>query len=148
MKERIDSNLKKAMLEKDKVIVSVLRMLNSEIHNKEISLRGKQDQLREEQIIQAIQSEVKKRKDSIAAYKKGNRQDLVANESAELKILEKYLPEQMSNQDIENIVRGIIGEGKEASMKDFGRIMGETMKKIKGRADGNKASEIVKKYLK
>lgn len=148
MEEKIKDNLKQALRNKNEVVVAVLRMLISAIQNKEISLRKEGEaELNNNQIMEVIKSEVKQRKESIEAYEQGNRHDLADKEKKELLILEKYLPEQMSDKDIKNIINKIINSVKDAGMKDFGNIMKQIMKETKGRADGKKVSEIVKSIL-
>lgn len=148
MEEKIRDNLKEALRNKNEIVVSVLRMLISAIQNKEISLRKEGNaKLNNKQIIEVIKSEVKQRKDSIEAYEQGNRHDLADKEKKELLILEKYLPEQMSDKDLKNIINNVINSIEDVGMKDFGNIMKQVMKETKGRADGKKASEIVKSIL-
>ncbi|MDD5031690.1 MAG: GatB/YqeY domain-containing protein [Patescibacteria group bacterium] len=146
--EKIKENLKKAMQEKDELIVSVLRLLISAIQNKEISLRqGERGELNDEQIIEVIKSEIKKRKDSVEAYRAGGRLDLVEKEEEEEKLLEAYLPPQMGEEELEKTIREIIISIGEVSEKDFGKVMGQVMGKVKGQADGDKVSGAVKKIL-
>lgn len=142
--EQINQELKQAMKDKEAELLSVLRMLISAIRNKEISLRDKGAvELSDEQIIEVVASEVKKRKDSIEAYLQGERQDLADKESAEIKILEKYLPEQLGDEELEKIIKEIIAGGA----TDFGKVMGQAMAKVKGKADGNRVGALVKKLL-
>ncbi len=145
LKEVIHNDLKEAMRKKDAEVVSALRMLLSAIKTKEISLReGEEISLNDEQIIEVTRSEIKKRNDSVVAYEEGGRQDLADKERNEIKILEKYLPPSLSDEEIEKIVR----EEVEASgERDFGRVMGKVMAKLKGKAEGGKISEMVKKVL-
>lgn len=145
LKEVINNGLKEAMRKKDAEVLSVLRLLLSAIKMKEIALRkGEEVSLNDEQVIEVIRSEIKKRNDSVSAYEQGGRQDLADKEKNEIKILEKYLPSSLSDEEIEKIVR----EEVEASTeKDFGRVMGKVMAKLKGKAEGGKISEIVKKVL-
>lgn len=133
------------MKSKDGLAVSVLRLLVSAIKNKEIMLRQTAAaELNDEQIIEVISSEIKKRKDSVAAYEQGGRHDLAEKEKKEIRILEKYLPSQLSDEEIEKIVREIAtADGG----KNFGAIMGQVMPKVKGKADGIKVGEIVKRVL-
>lgn len=146
IKEQISEDLKQAMRDKSEMTLSVLRMLGGAIRNKEISMRtGEGDvALSDEQTIEAIKSEVKKRNDSVTSYLAGGRNDLADKETAEIKILEKYLPPQMSDEEIEKEIKELITA---AGNTDFGKTMGMAMGKLKGRADGNKVSEIVKKIL-
>lgn len=146
--EKINSDLKKSMQEKDELGVSVLRLLISAIRNKEISLRnGGEVDLKDEQVAEVIKTEIKKRNDSIEIYRQGNREDLASKEEKEKNILAKYLPPQMSDEELEKIIADVIASFGEVSEKDFGRIMGQAMAKAKGQADGNKISAIVKKIL-
>ncbi len=151
IKEIINTNLKDAMREKDQETLSVLRMLLAAIKDKEISLRkGQEVKLSDEQVLDVVASEVKKRKDSVIAYEQGEREDLAKKEKVEIEILKKYLPEQMSDEELEKIVRDVIETQNFASvpgMKEFGQIMGQIMPKVKGKADGNKVSEAVKEVL-
>lgn len=132
------------MKSKDVETTSVLRMLIAAMHNKEISLRqGGEAELTDELIVEVVGSEIKKRRDSVLAYVQGGRPELADKEDAEIKILEKYLPEQLSDIELEKIIKGII----DAGVSDFGKAMGQTMAKVKGRVDGGKASALVKKFL-
>ena len=146
--EKINGNLKKAMQGKDELTVSVLRLLISAIRNKEISLRqGERRELADEQIIEVIKSEIKKRKDSIEAYTQGGRPDLADKEKKEEEMLKAYLPPQIADEELEKIVRETVSLLGKVSEKDFGKVMGQVMAKVKATADGNKVSEAVKKIL-
>jgi len=142
--EQINQDLKTAMKSKDAFSLSVLRMLIAAARNKEITLRenGKAE-LTDEQIAEVVASEIKKHRDSVEAFVQGHRPELAEKESAEIKVLEKYLPAQLSDEELEKIVKEIIAAGA----TDFGRVMGQTMAKAKGKADGKKVGEIVKKLL-
>ncbi len=139
-------DLKTAMREKNKEELGLLRMLSASFKNKKIDL-GNKDELTEEQAEGVVKSEVKKRKDSIKAYEEGNREDLVKIEKVELAILEKYLPKQMSDEDLEEIVKDVINSMGNVTMKEFGKIMGQIMGKVKGLADGDRVTTMVKKIL-
>lgn len=132
------------MKEKRAEELSTLRMLNAAMKNKEISLRqdGKAE-LTDAQIMEVISSEIKKRKDSIDAYKQGNREDLADKEQREIDLLIKYLPTQLSDEEVEKVIKEIIASGE----TNFGKVMGQTMARVKGQADGSKVGEIVKKLL-
>ena len=146
--EKINQDLKQATLDKQDKVLSVLRLLKAAISNKEISLRkGKDISLTNDQVIEVTASEIKKRKEAIIDYQKGNRDDLVKKEKQEIKILEKYLPKQLSDKEIEKIVKEIVKTYDDASQRDFGKIMGQVMPKVKGKAEGNKVSEVVKRIL-
>lgn len=146
--EKISSDLKQAMAEKRAEDVSVLRMLVAALRNKEITLRkGSQVELTDEQAIEVIASEIKKRRDSIESYEQGGRDDLASKEKNEIELLAVYMPEQLSDEEIEKVVEEVVASAGDVTAGDFGKIMGQTMGKLKGKADGNKVGEIVKKVL-
>jgi uncharacterized protein YqeY len=146
--DQIKIDLKEAMKAKEELRLSVLRMMISVIRNKEISLRKGEDiVLSDEQILEVLSSEVKKRKDSIESYKEGNREDLVEIEKNEIDIIAKYLPAQMSEEELEKIVEDVMKTKSENSTVAFGAIMGEVMARVKGKADGTAVSAMVKKKL-
>ena len=118
--EQINSDLKEAMKAKNAEEMSVLRMLIAAARNKEITLRDKGvAELTDEQALEVVASEVKKRRDSVEAYTAGDRQDLVDKENSEIKILEKYLPEQMTDEELEKIIEQVITAG----VADFCRVI-------------------------
>ncbi len=146
--DKINLDLKQAMRQKQLELTSVLRLLLAAIHNKEIALRhGEPVELSDEQIIEVINSEIKKRKEATELYQQGSRIDLADKEKSEMEILLKYLPAQLSDQELEKIIKEIISSMPEAGLKDFGKVMGQVMAKVKGKADGGKVGEIVKKFL-
>ena len=144
-----NDDLKNAMRAKSELELSTLRMLISALKNKKITLGGggNIEELTDEQIIEVVQSEIKKRKDSIASYEQGGRQDLVDKENSEIKVLEKYMPAQLSEEEIEKVVKEIVSSMGEVKDSDFGKVMGQAMGRLKGKADGSKVTEIVKKVL-
>ena len=172
LKEKIQEDLKKALKEKKEVELSTLRMLLAAIFNKEkekryILIQKKPEinieelkkespeykELEEEsflddkEVIGVISSEVKKRKESILAFEKGKREDLVEKEKKELEVLKRYLPEQLPEEVIKKLAQETIGEIGAQEIKDMGRVMKELMPKIKGRADGNLVGKIVRGLL-
>lgn len=150
MKDKVQQDIKDAMRSKDELRLSVLRMLSSAIHNRELEKRaksGQEEALNKEETVAVIRSEVKKRKDAIAEFEKGGRKELAEKEIAESKILEAYLPAEISEEEIEKIVREVVAAAGVVTPKDFGRVMGEAMKKIKGQASGDRVSGAVKKFL-
>lgn len=147
LKTRIQNDLKKALKKKETLRVSVMKMLLSSVLNEEIKLKKKEEGLTDEEIFSSIKSEAKKRQDAIEAYTKADRKELAEQEKKELSILGEYLPEELSDEKIEKIVKEVIEESKANSMQDFGKIMKESMVKIKGQADGKRVSETVKKFL-
>ena len=144
LKERLKADMKEAMKAKDKVKLSTIRMINSLIKNAEIEKRG---ELTDEEIIQLLMKYAKQRKESIEMYEKGGRQDLVEKEKAELAVVESYLPKQMSEEEIREIVKQTIEEVGASSVKDMGKVMKAVMPKVKGRADGSVVNRIVKELL-
>lgn len=148
LEQTIKSDLKTAMINKEAQITNTLRMLIAAIRNKEISLReGEGVDLTDEQIIEVIKSEIKKRKDSLEAYQQAQREDLALIEENEITVLDKYMPVQMSDDEIERSVKEVIASLGEVKMSDFGKVMGLVMVRVKGQADGNKVNEIVKKLI-
>jgi uncharacterized protein len=143
---KIDQDLKQAMIAKAANTLSVLRMLRSAIRNKEISLRSGADvSLADEQVLEVIASEIKKRKDSILAYEQAGRQELADQEKSEINILEKYLPAQLSDEELETIIRSALPEGAVAS--ETGKLMGAIMPQVKGKADGVRVKSALAKIL-
>lgn len=152
LKEKIRLNLNSALKEKRTLEVLVLRQLLAAILNKEKEKRFKAKeerdiQLTDEEVIEVISSEAKKRRESIFEFEKGKRQDLVEKEKKELEILEKYLPEQLPEEEIRKLIKGAIEKTDAKEIKDMGKVMAELMPKIKGKADGTLVSKIVKESL-
>lgn len=132
------------MMEKRADELSALRMLIVAAHNKEISIREKgAAELSDEQIIEVVASEIKKRKDSVEAYVAGGRPELADKETTEIKILQKYLPAQLSDDELEKIVQEVVASGAD----NFGKVMGQVMARVKGKAAGARVGELVKKLL-
>ena len=139
LSEQVDKDFIIAYKDKDEAKSSVLRMLKSALKNEEIN---KREALSDEEAIKIVQREIKQRKDSIEEYTKGGRADLAEKEKGELTILEKYLPAQLSDEELEAIVREAAGDER-----DFGKVMGKVMPQVAGKADGNRVSSIVRKVL-
>lgn len=146
-KQQLQEELKKAMLARDKLKTSVLRMLLSAINYYEIQKGGAGYEASDEDVLSVLQKEVKQRKESIEQFKAGGRQDLVDKETKELEILQGYLPEQMSEEDIKKLVIEVITETNAQSVQDMGKVMSAVMPKVRGRIDGNTVSAIVKGFL-
>lgn len=142
--ETIQNDLKTALKERNELQVSTLRLLLSEAHNRQIE---KQAELVDEDIVGVLRKEVKKRQESIEAYEKGGRQELADKESKELIILSKYLPQEMSPEELGKIVKEVIVEVGAKGPSDFGKVMGVIMGKVKGKIDGTKVADAVKKLL-
>lgn len=159
LKTRIEDAARSALKNQESELLSTLRMLLSAIHNREIDKRTKLSksgvtedleklsELNDEEVIEVVRSESKKRREAVAEYEKAGRKESAAREAQELKILEKYLPQELGDEEIEKIVREVITQIGPVSEKDFGRVMGEVMKKFKGRASGERIGGIVKKLL-
>lgn len=146
-KQELQRQLKESMLAKDVLKTSVLRLVLSAINYYEIQKGGAGYEATDEDVLSVIQKEVKQRKDSIEQFKAGGRQDLADKEASELDMLQKYLPEQMSEENIRAIVKQTINEVGVTSMQDMGKAMGALMPKLKGKADGGLISHIVKEEL-
>ena len=159
LKKTIEDEMRQAMKAKEEMKLGTLRMLVSSIRNREIEKRAKMvksgaegdidalAQLNDEETFDAIRSEVKKRRDAIAEYEKANRPELAQKESAELAVLQSYLPAELGDADIERVVGEVIASFGAVTAKDFGRVMGEAMKRLKGQASGDRIGAMVKRHL-
>lgn len=142
--EQIFEDLKSAMKAKDSLKVDTLRMVRAQMKDYQIA-KGKE--LTEEDELAVLTSAAKKRREAIEMYEKSQRQDLLAKEQSELEIISSYLPEQLSEAEIEQFIARTIAEVGATSLKDMGKVMGLTMKELKGKADGKLVQEIVRKKL-
>lgn len=148
LKDRISEDIKSAMKAKDKVRLETVRSIKKVIIEEESTVRGKgQESLTEEQELEILTRLAKQRKDAIAQYNDADRADLADQEAAELAIIEEYLPEQVSDEEVEAIIDELIAKTGASSAKDMGKVMGPAMKALKGRADGAKVQAIVKAKL-
>ncbi|MCL0054385.1 GatB/YqeY domain-containing protein [Dehalococcoidia bacterium] len=145
LKERLDGDLKDAMRNKDSIRRTVLRTIISEIRNAEIA---KQEALDDEGVLVVMTKQAQQRRDSIEAFKTASRSDLVESESAELKIISGYLPEQLSEDEIEVVITEVISQVEAKGSSDMGKVMKEIMQRVRGRADGKMVSAIVTSRLK
>ncbi len=145
LKERLDGDLKDAMRNKDSIRRTVLRTIISEIRNAEIA---KQEVLDDEGVLVVMTKQAQQRRDSIEAFKSASRSDLVESESAELKIISGYLPEQLSEDEIEVVITEVISQVEAKGSSDMGKVMKEIMQRVRGRADGKMVSAIVTSRLK
>ncbi|OGH21602.1 MAG: aspartyl-tRNA amidotransferase [Candidatus Levybacteria bacterium RIFCSPHIGHO2_01_FULL_41_15] len=143
----LQEELRQSMLARDELKTSVLRMLLSAINYSEIEKGGAGYEATDEDVLSVIQKEVKQRRDSIEEFKKGGRQELVDKETKELEILQTYLPEQMSEDEIRKSVEETISQTGAKSIRDMGRVMGALMPKLKGKADASLVSKIVRENL-
>jgi len=144
LKDSIQEALRGALKRQQRVEVSTLRLLLSEIKNAEIAQQKPAD---DNKVLDVITKEVKRRRESIEAFKKGNRSDLVAQEEAELAVLMSYLPEQMSRAEIMAAVRQVVDAVGAKGPSDKGKVMSQLMPQLKGKADGKEVSEIVSELL-
>jgi uncharacterized protein YqeY len=144
MRERLSEDLKSAMKTGDTLKVSVIRLALSEVRNTEIA---KGHTLTDEETLEVLGRESKRRRESIEQFDKAGRADLVDRESAELRILADYLPQQLSNAEITGIVQEVISELQAASRADKGRVMAALMPRVRGRADGKLVGQEVDRML-
>lgn len=142
---RLNQDLKQAMKAKDKETLSVIRMVKASVQNELIKL-GKDDLSEDEELI-ILSREVKQRRDSLQEFKSAGRDDLVEKTENELTILKKYMPEQLSADELEEIIISTIQQVGAESKKDIGKVMGAVMPKVKGKADGSQIKDLVLKNL-
>jgi len=145
IREKIMNDMKDAMRAKDQVRLEAIRFLQAAIKNREIEVRP--EAITGDDVLSVIKKMVKQRKESIDQYQAANRQDLVDKEAAELKIIETYLPAQMSKEQIEAIVAEVIAETKASTIKDMGSVMKAVIAKTAGAADNKLVSEAIKSKL-
>ncbi|UQS85447.1 GatB/YqeY domain-containing protein [Apilactobacillus apisilvae] len=143
--ENINNDLKSAMKAHDKIALTVIRMVKTDLMNEKIKLGH---DLSEDEELTVISREVKQHKESIDDFKSANRDDLVSAQEAEMKVLEKYAPKQLSKDEVDKIVSETIKSVGASNMSDFGKVMGAVMPKLKGKADGSIVNQSVKGYLK
>ncbi len=146
LKDMLNEDMKAAMKEKEagKLRLSVIRMTKAAIKNIEID---KKKDLSEEEVIDVLAREVKQRRDSIAEYEKANREDIVNTLKEEIAILMKYLPEQLSADEIRKLAQEVVAEVNPSGPRDMGKVMSKLMPKVKGKADGKLVNEIVKELI-
>lgn len=145
IREKIMADVKSAMVSKDTIKLNTLRFLQSAIKNKEIELRPNPISL--DDVMGVIKKIVKQRKESIEQFSTAGRQDLVDQETAELKVMEAYMPAQLSKEQIEKLVADVIAATGAKSIKDMGTVMKEAQARSGGQADGKLLSEIIKAKL-
>ncbi len=142
----INDEFKQAMRDKDDLKLTVLRQLKSSFTNESIVLKKKDDGITDEEALKVVKREAKKRRDSISQFTDAGRDDLADNEAKELEIIEKFLPEEMSEDSIREVVSSVIADSG-ADKAQFGQIMSEVMSRIGGQADGGTVSKVVKELL-
>lgn len=144
LSEKLMLDLKESMKNKETLKKSVITMIRASIKQKEVDERI---ELTDDDILDIISKQQKQRKDALAEFKKANREDLVEQTEQEIEILASYLPKQLTDEELKQIVENAIKEVNAQSMKDMGKIMGEVNKIAKGRADGKRINEMVKMLL-
>lgn len=142
--ETLNEDIKSAMKSKDMNTLAVLRMVKSEIKNK--SINEKKENLADEDILQVIKKEIKKRQESSIIYENNNRRDLSSKDNAEISLLRKYLPAQLPREAVMSKAREILAKDK--SIADFGSAMRAVMKELKGQSDGKIIKEVVEEIMK
>ena len=145
LKQRIFNDIKDSMKSGDQNKVAVLRLVSSAIKNKEIEMKPKlgDAEIPEDMVLAVMMAEAKKRKEAIEIFKQGGRNDLAEKEKMELAIIQSYLPQQLSREEVEKEIEKILGANP--SVGNFGLAMKEVMKVLKGKADGSLVGEILKK---
>lgn len=144
MLQKIKDDLKEAMKAKQEVRIGALRMLISSLQNAE---KEKQKELTQEEVQTIVVTEAKKRRESVETYEKAGRLELAEKEKEELDVFLKYLPEQLSEDEVRALVKEAIAGTKASSIQDMGKVMVALMPKVKGRADGSLVGRIVKESL-
>lgn len=142
--DQLIEDQKKAMKAKEKLRLSVIRSLRSELKNAEIANKG---ELSKEEALSILQREIKRRKEALADYKKANRPSLLKDLEEEIEILNSYLPPQLSEEEIKEMAREAIKQTGVFSKKDMGKVMGALMPKVKGKADGSLVKKCVEDLL-
>lgn len=148
LRDDINAHVKDAMKAKEEQRLSTLRMVNSTIKNADIEARGNgKEPLSDEDILALLQKMIKQRQESVALYEKGGREELAAQERAEIAIISAYLPKQMSDDEVAAAIKAAIAETGAAGMKDMGKVIAELKAKFTGKMDFGKASGLVKAAL-
>lgn len=146
-KQQLQDELKESMLAKEVLRTSVLRMLLTAVTYAEINKGGAGYVATEEDVLGVVEKQVKQRKDSIESFENANRQDLADKEKKEMALLQKYLPEQMGEDEVRSLVADAIQQTGATTQQDMGKVMSALMPKTKGKADGSLVSRIVKESL-
>ena len=142
--DRIEAELKTAMLEHDSERRDTLRLILASLRSAEKEL---QRPLAEDEELQVLQRERKRRVEAAAAFREGEREERAAKEEAELAVLEEFMPEQLSEEELEEIVDDVIAEVGATSLRELGRVMADVMPQVSGRADGSTVSQLVREKL-
>ncbi|MCK5306598.1 MAG: GatB/YqeY domain-containing protein [Candidatus Omnitrophica bacterium] len=145
LRDKIEQDIVEALKQKNSAKVSALKMLKAAVEER--SIQNKKEELKEEEVLEVVRKQLKQVKESIEAFEKGGRPDLVKKEEVALELLKAYLPPEATVEEITGCVKKVIEEFKPAGGKDFGRVMKEAMMLLKGKADGKLVSRIVKEEL-
>ena len=144
LKAEIQEAVKQSMKSGDRVTLSTLRLLLAAVHNEEIRLRG---ELSREDIQRTITTLCKQRVEAIDLYRKGGREDLAQKEEAEFAVLKRFLPEQLTEEEVKNLIQACIAEAGAKGVQDLGKVMKLVMPKVAGRSDGKRVNELAKGLL-
>lgn len=144
LKQEIEQDAKEALKSGDRERLSTLRLLLAALGNEEIA---RQKPLTDEEVVAIVQRQVKQRREAVEAYQKGGREDLAQKEGEEIKTLSKYLPQQLSEEELKKIVEEVRKELPETEKNNFGKLMSQTMTRVKGKAEGNAVAKVVKELL-
>ena len=144
LKETLNNDIKTAMKAKDKETLAVLRMIKTAVQAAEID---KKEELNAEEELTILSREAKQRRESLAEFVKAGRDELVAKTEAEIEIVERYLPKQLSVEEVKEVIATIAEKIGATTQKEFGKLMGAVMQELKGKADGNVIKEQVKAHL-
>ncbi|PKR79033.1 hypothetical protein CEY16_04590 [Halalkalibacillus sediminis] len=143
--ERLNEDMKQAMRNKEKDKLTVIRMVKASLQNE--AIKKKDGELSEEEELQVLTREVKQRKDSLQEFREADREDLAVKTEQELVIIEQYLPKQLTDDELKQVIQETIEEVGASSKQDMGRVMSAVMPKVQGKADGSKVNQIVMKQL-
>jgi len=144
LSERLNQDMKQAMKNQDKFKLSVIRMIRSSVKNLEIDQRRSLD---DSEVLEVLSRELKQRKDSLLEFEKAGRDDLVADLTKEIAIISEYLPKQLEEDELKDIVDQTVAETGASSKADMGKVMAALMPKVKGRADGKLVNQLVQQRL-
>ena len=144
MLEKLDKDMIEAMKNHEKEKLTVIRMVKASLKQEEIDHKK---EVNEDLLIDVLNRQIKMRKDSISEFEKGGRQDLIDQTQSEINILMEYLPEQLSKEEIEEVINRLFEELKPESQKDMGRVMGQAQSELKGKADMKEVSNMIREKL-
>ena len=147
LKDRIQDDMKQAMVARDEEKLSTIRMLKSAIQYFEIQKGGAGYEATDEDVIDVVGREIKKRREAVELYRQGGREDSAVKEEGEAKVLESYLPAQMSEEEVRTLVKEAVEQTGASTPQDMGKVMGALIPKVKGKADATLVSNLVKETL-